>query len=78
MISETSEQARVLVAILVSITFLALQLSVRPLKRAEDEALMLLIELSLIIIYTAILVVKSCTSSPTVCDTYGLGSDAKG
>jgi hypothetical protein len=35
LIDEGSEQARILVAILVSVTFLALQLTVRPHKRCE-------------------------------------------
>jgi|EP00966_Prymnesium_polylepis_P016638 hypothetical protein len=52
LIGEDFEQARVLVALLVSIAFLVVHLSVKPLRRSEDNALMTVVELALIVIYT--------------------------
>ena len=73
-----AEQARVLLALLFSIAFLALQLSVQPIKWVYDRALMLSIELALLLIYTCVLVVKVCDMSSSVCATFGFGGDAKG
>jgi len=78
LISEEFEQARVLVALLVSIMFLAFHFAVKPLKRTEDGALMLAIELSLVLVYICILLVKSCQMSRAVCATFGFGDTAKG
>ena len=60
LIGEESEQARVLVALLVSITFLALSLAIKPHQRAEDRALATMIELGLIVTYLCVLLIKSC------------------
>ena len=65
-------------ALLVSVTFLALHLFVKPLKRALDGALMALIELALILIYTCVLLIKTCEESATVCELYGFGRNPKG
>eukprot|EP00966_Prymnesium_polylepis_P332020 7387556-Prymnesium_polylepis.3 len=60
--------------------------------RAGDSALMMLIELALVLVYTCVLVIKSCDMSAVqssdldaqqelaavVCTTYGLGTSAKG
>ena len=72
------EQARVLVALLTSITFLTLHLAIKPLRRSEDGALMTLVELALILVYTCVLVIKSCEANSSVCATYGLGSTSTG
>ena len=66
MINEDSEQARVLVALLVSIAFLALQLSIQPLKKPEHLALMTFVELALILTYTCVLLIKTCNDSAQV------------
>ena len=78
LIQEDFEQARVLVALFVSIAFLSLHLAVKPLKRAEDGTLTVLIELSLILIYTCVLLIKTCGLSSAVCSTFGFGDDAQG
>ena len=39
---------------------------------------MLVIELALILFYTCVLVIKSCSMSSDVCDSFGFGRDAKG
>ena len=67
LIDEDFEQARVLIALLVSIIFLALHLVVRPLRRAEDGVLMMLVELALVFIYTSIRLIKSCDESSELC-----------
>merc|ERR1712227_25674 len=54
------EQMRVLVAILVSIAFLAFRLSFKPLRRVEDGVLMTMVEIALILTYVCVLLIKSC------------------
>eukprot|EP00966_Prymnesium_polylepis_P075594 1752971-Prymnesium_polylepis.1 len=39
---------------------------------------MTLSELSLILVYVCVLVIKTCGMSPAVCATFGFGEDAKG
>mmetsp|Transcript_14795 Transcript_14795/g.39539 ORF Transcript_14795/g.39539 Transcript_14795/m.39539 type:complete len:438 (+) Transcript_14795:2667-3980(+) len=93
LIGEKFEQARVLVALVVSVTFLALHLSRRPLKRAGDSYLMMTVELALILVYLSVLLVKSCDLSSVsaaqrdhisdevaraVCAPYGLGDTSSG
>ena len=89
-IGEEVEQARVLAALLVSIAFLALHLTVQPLRRAEDGAMMMLAEVSLILVYLCVLLIKSCDFSSVrrterddelakaVCKTYGFGETSSG
>ena len=45
--------------------------------RGEDGALMAVVQLALVLIYTCILLIKSCQSSPVTCSEYGFG-DANG
>jgi len=91
LIEESFEQARVVAALLVSISFQALHLSVMPLKRPEDSTLMHVVELTLIFVYVAILLIKACDMSSVkvasadlaavasaVCSTYGFGSSPAG
>ena len=86
LIKEEHEQARVLLAILVSGTFVALQLSFAPLRWIDDGALMILSQVALILAYMCVLVIKSCDMSSVgtaqraskdvakaICSTYGLG-----
>ena len=105
---EDFEQARVLVALLVSIIFLSLHFAVRPLKQCvaqpftcispfqpifprvlstlnvlrinspEDGALMIMVELALILIYTCVLLIKTCSKSAELCSTFGFGDTANG
>ena len=39
---------------------------------------MMLIEIALILVYTCVLIIKSCSFSPTICETFGLGDTSKG
>jgi hypothetical protein len=94
LIEERFEQARVLVALLVSVAFLALSFVVVPLVRVEDHLLTMIIEMALIVIYVSILLIKSCDVTLTriaevspgnteliirsVCSTYGFGETADG
>eukprot|EP00966_Prymnesium_polylepis_P170485 3940953-Prymnesium_polylepis.2 len=41
--------------------------------RQEDEAIMLLIELSLAVVYMCVLIFKTCQMSSSVCLMYGMG-----
>ena len=78
LIEEDFEQARVLVALLVSIAFLALHLAVKPLRRPEDGVLMTFVELALIFTYTCVLLLKTCNISPVACATFGFGESPRG
>ena len=78
LIDEDAVQARILVALVVSVVFLSLQLAIKPLKRPEDGALMALIEISLILIYFAVMLIKACQLSKEMCSTFGFGNDAQG
>jgi len=78
LISEEFEQARVLVAILVSVMFLALRLTIKPFQRTEDAALMASIELALVLTYVCILLIKACEMSSAVCETFGFGGTSSG
>ena len=78
LIGEESEQARILVALLVSIAFLSIQLSVYPLRRPVDNLLMMLVASTLILIYTCALLIKICESSAALCQTFGFGETASG
>ena len=92
LIGEEHEQARVIVALLVSITFEALHLSIKPLTRTEDSMIMHFSELSLVFIYLTVLLIKSCDMSSVsaayradaeniaraVCTTYGFGDVPNG
>jgi hypothetical protein len=51
LIAEDFEQARVIVALLVSVAFLSLHFAVRPVLRTENSGLMTLADLALILIY---------------------------
>jgi len=78
MIGENYELARVVAALLASIAFLVARFAVKPLKRPEDGALMTVIELSLILTYTCVLLIKTCDFSADLCATYGFGSTSNG
>jgi len=78
LIGEQSEQARVLLALLVSSFFLILHLSIRPLKRVEDGVLMTLVEVALVLVYTSVLLIKACDVSSEVCSQFGFGSSSSG
>jgi len=91
LISEQFEQLRVVVAILVTISFLSLNLAIKPFKRLDDAWVATMIELSLIGTYICVLLIKSCDLSSVstdnrherdlaraVCRTYGFGDDSSG
>ena len=78
LIESPFEQARILTALLISITFFGLHLSLKPLKRKEDGMLMVSIELALILVYICVLLIKSCDMSPALCKTFGFGESPAG
>jgi len=78
LIDEDAIQARIIVALLVSVVFLTMKLTIKPLKRPDDSKLSALIELSLILIYVCILIIRTCQYSGEICKTFGFGSDANG
>jgi hypothetical protein len=61
LVEEDFEQARVLMALLASIAFLALHLSIKPFKRAEDAHLMTMIQVALIISYSTAMALELST-----------------
>jgi len=73
-----AEQARVITALFVSIGFFGLNLRFRPLKDQDNESLTTLSHLALILVYTCVLVIKTCELSPDACRSYGFGASAKG
>ncbi|KAL1496398.1 hypothetical protein AB1Y20_016353 [Prymnesium parvum] len=89
-VEEKHEQARVLVALIVSISFLALRMNVRPTLRPEHGLVMLSVDLTLICIYLCVLLIKQCDFSSLstlsydealkreICSTYGFGETAEG
>ena len=78
LIKEESEQARVIAALLVSIAFLSLRLTIKPLRHVEDTVLGTLAELGLILVYLLVLLIKSCNLSKDVCESFGFGSTPQG
>ncbi|KAL1525655.1 hypothetical protein AB1Y20_020505 [Prymnesium parvum] len=89
-VEEEHEQARVLVALIVSISFLALRMNVRPTLRPEHGLVMLTVDLTLICTYLCVLLIKQCDFSSLstlsfeealkreICSTYGFGETAEG
>jgi hypothetical protein len=47
-------------------------------RRAEDATLMMLTELTLILIYMCVMLVKVCNESKDICARYGFGDSALG
>ncbi|KAL1522821.1 hypothetical protein AB1Y20_017790 [Prymnesium parvum] len=91
LISEELEQARVLWALLSTISFLSFFLVFRPVRRGEGSFLMVIVQLSLVLVYTCVLVIKSCDGSSLTsqrdsatatlrasCRTFGFGDTADG
>ena len=92
LIRDEFEQARVIVALLVSIGFLTLHVAIKPLARREDGALMLFVEVGSIFTYMIVLLIKVCDMSSVayahqqqakaaakaVCRTFGFGDTADG
>mmetsp|Transcript_86037 Transcript_86037/g.257812 ORF Transcript_86037/g.257812 Transcript_86037/m.257812 type:complete len:1403 (-) Transcript_86037:178-4386(-) len=75
---EESSQARVLTALFVSVSFLAMHLVAKPFRRPEDSSMAAMVDLTLVLLYTCVLLIKSCEASPTICGTYGFGQSATG
>mmetsp|Transcript_20685 Transcript_20685/g.61519 ORF Transcript_20685/g.61519 Transcript_20685/m.61519 type:complete len:631 (+) Transcript_20685:2-1894(+) len=73
-----AEQARVIVALFVSIIFFGLNLRFRPLRAQDNASLTTLSHLALILLYTCVLTVKTCEMSEDACRSYGFGASAKG
>ena len=78
LVPESYEQGRVLVALILSITFLILQLVIKPFKSAADDHLATLVHLALVLLYLCILLIKSCSLSRATCAAYGLGDTGRG
>ncbi|KAL1519826.1 hypothetical protein AB1Y20_023332 [Prymnesium parvum] len=77
-IPETMEQGRVLTCLLLSIFFLTLQMIVKPLRAAEDEALTTIVQVVLVLLYLMLLALKSCQISSEACHSFGFGSTGEG
>ena len=78
LISEANEHARVLLALCVSITFLVLQLILKPFVSEVDDALAGMVQLVLVLLYLAILLLKTCELSEETCAAFGFGSSGEG
>jgi len=78
LIRADAEQARVVVALCVSITFFGLNLRFQPLRRVDNGSLATLCHLALILLYLCVLAIKTCNLSPGVCSSFGFGDSAKG
>eukprot|EP00966_Prymnesium_polylepis_P323126 7379339-Prymnesium_polylepis.1 len=78
LINESAEQARVVVALFVSITFFGLNLRFKPVRAPIDAVLTTLSDLALILLYTCVLAIKTCEVSPEVCSSFGFGNTGKG
>ena len=63
LINEEYEQARVLAALLASVTFMVLHFAIKPHGRPADGALVTMAELALVLIYTCVLLIKTCDFS---------------
>ena len=73
LIDERLEEARTLVALLVSILFLSLQMATQPFRRSEDNWLATMAYLSLVVVYLTVLLLKMCEQDAEVCeDSFGL------
>lgn len=70
LIDEQHTQARVLVALLVSILFLSLEIWVQPFRRLAGTH----VELALVMSYLTVLVFKICDSYSEACDEFGLST----
>jgi hypothetical protein len=49
-----------------------------PILRMDDRALMTMIQLSLVLVYTSCLVIKTCDVSADACAMFGFGATSKG
>ena len=78
LISEANEHARVLLALCVSITFLVLQLILKPFVSEVDDALAGMVQLVLVLLYLAILLLKTCEVSEETCVAFGFGGTGEG
>jgi len=75
LIDEEHEQARVLLALLVSIIFLSLEIWVQPFRRIADNWLAHVSNLALVLVYLAILVFKVCDGDSEACDEFGFSAE---
>eukprot|EP00966_Prymnesium_polylepis_P330067 7385733-Prymnesium_polylepis.1 len=73
-ISEEYEHLRVLLALVVSITSLALHLALKPFVSAADNAIAASMQLCLVILYLSVLLIKFCDLGEESCAVFGLGS----
>ena len=75
---DSAEMSRLLVAITMSIAFLALQLSIKPFKRVEDDWIAMMVHLALVLIFLAAMLLKACKTSEELCSLFGFGSTGDG
>jgi len=75
LIPQHAEQARVVVALCLSILFLALQLVAKPYTYIEDDVMVALVHLALTLLYLDVLVFKVCQDSPDSCQTFGFSNE---
>ena len=77
-VSEEYEHLRVLLALVVSITSLALHLALKPFVSAADNAIAATMQLCLVILYLTVLLIKFCDLGAESCAVFGLGSTGDG
>ena len=75
LIDEQHAQARVLVALLVSILFLSLETWVQPFRRRTDGMLARMSNVALVVAYLATLVFKVCDRDSEACDEFGFSPE---
>ena len=78
LIPDSSEHARVLVALLTSILFLCLQLALKPFQHVALNWIVATCHVSLVLLYIAVLIIKTCEVNLDVCVQYGFGSTGRG
>ena len=69
---------RVLIVQSVSICFIGLQFVCEPFCRPEDNWLMILVQFSLVLVFSAVQAVTSCELDPDFCSAYGFGASSTG
>ena len=69
---------RVIIAQSISVAFLMLQLVCKPYRRAVDNWLMIFVQLTLVLLFQAVLAIVTCDLDAETCSAYGFGSTSRG
>ena len=78
LIPDSADLGRVLAALMVSLAFLTLHLSLKPYVRPADNSLVTLLQLALLLVYLSVLLLKVCYASAHTCASFGFGSSGVG